>query len=100
MYMVQLPWRPTVISSPSSTYASVELLKRVLDRDALRCPRCHQRMVPVQTVKDPLVIRKILSHLGLPSELPTPTAARAPPQQAFDFDSADDNDLFEVPFHV
>ncbi len=53
-----------------------ELLKRVLDQDALRCPRCHQRMVPIQTVKDPVVIRKILSHLGLPAELPTAAAAR------------------------
>lgn len=27
---------------------------------------------------------KILSHLGLPTELPIPAAARAPPQQDFD----------------
>jgi hypothetical protein len=75
-----------------------ELLKRVLDQDALRCPRCHQRMVPIQTVKDPVVIRKILSHLGLPTELPIPAAARAPPQQAFDFDAAAQDELFELPF--
>jgi hypothetical protein len=77
-----------------------QLLKRVLDHDALRFPRCHQRMVPVQTVEDPVVIRKILSYLGLPTELPIPAAARAPPQQAFDFDPYLDDELFEVPFEA
>jgi hypothetical protein len=54
-------------------------------------------MVPIQTVKDPQVIRKILSHLGLPTELPTVAAPRAPPQQDFDFDAViPQEQLFEV----
>jgi hypothetical protein len=69
-----------------------ELLKRVLHQDALCCPRCHKRMVPIQTVKDPQVIGKILTHLGLPTELPTVAAPRAPPQQDFDFDPAAQQD--------
>ena len=55
-------------------------------------------MVPIQTVEDPQVIRKILSHLGLPTELPIPAAARAPPQLDFDFDpGARQDELFELP---
>jgi hypothetical protein len=42
-------------------------------------------MVPVQTIKDPAAIERILTHLGLSSLLPTPAPARAPPDQlAFD----------------
>jgi len=40
----------------------------------------------VATIKDPDVIRKILSHLGLPTEPPAVAPARAPPQLDFDDD--------------
>jgi len=75
-----------------------ELLKRIHDHAVLVCPRCDGPMVPIQTIKDPDVFKKVLSHLGLPTTLPNTAAARAPPQHAFDFDSAPDDDVFEVPF--
>ena len=32
-------------------------------------------------IEDPEVIKKILGHLDLPTELPVPAPARAPPEQ-------------------
>jgi len=78
--------------------AWADLLKRVHDHDVLRCPRCDDRMVPIQTVEDPAVIHDILSHLGLPTTLPPRAAARAPPQQVFDFDPPFEDDVPEVLF--
>jgi hypothetical protein len=37
-------------------------------------------------ILDLSVIRKVLSHIGLPSEPPTPAAARAPPEPDLLFD--------------
>ena len=71
-----------------------ELLKHIFDHDVLICDRCTGRMVPVQTVDSPAVIQRILTHLGLPSTLPQPASARAPPQQtAWEFES-DSGDAF------
>lgn len=78
--------------------AWAELLKRVHDHDVLRCPKCDGRMVPIQTVDDPEVIRKILSHLGWPTTLPTTAAPRGPPHEVFDFDPPLEHELPEVPF--
>jgi hypothetical protein len=39
------------------------------------------RMRVVATIEDPVVIRKILTHLGLPTEVPAP---RPPPRDLFD----------------
>ena len=42
----------------------------------------------ISMIEDREVIRKILTHLNLPSELPVPAPARAPPQtgqQEIDF---------------
>jgi len=36
----------------------------------------------VATIEDPVVIRKILKHLGFPTEVPAP---RAPPSDLFDW---------------
>jgi len=35
--------------------------------DVLACARCGGRMRVVATIEDPVVIRRILTHLGLPS---------------------------------
>ncbi len=48
-----------------------ELLQRVFELDALRCPRCGAPMRWVSAIEDPEVARKILECLDL--------AARAPP---------------------
>jgi hypothetical protein len=46
------------------------LLKRVLDVDALSCPRCHGPMVVLAFLSDPVVVEKILKHLELPTAPP------------------------------
>ena len=48
--------------------------------DVLACPRCGGHMRVVATIEDPVVIRKILTHLGLPTEVPAP---RPPPRGLF-----------------
>jgi hypothetical protein len=48
--------------------------------DVLACPRCGGRMRVVATIEDPLVIRRILTHLGLPTEASPP---RPPPADLF-----------------
>jgi hypothetical protein len=56
------------------------LLKRVFMTDALTCPKCHGRMKILAMITKPDAIRKILDHLGIPSEAPRRTGARPPPQ--------------------
>ena len=56
------------------------LLKRVFITDALTCPKCQGRMKILAAITETEAIRKILDHLGIPSEAPRRTAARPPPQ--------------------
>ena len=56
------------------------LLQRVFMTDALTCPKCHGRMKILAAITGPDAIRKILDHLGIPSEAPRRTTARPPPQ--------------------
>jgi len=37
----------------------------------------------IATIDDPAVVRKILSHHGLPTEIPTTRPARPPPGEAW-----------------
>jgi Putative transposase len=65
------------------------LLRRTYGVDALRCPKCAGRMRVMATLVEPGVVKKILAHLGLPTE-PLPRARARDPtgQQSFDFDAA------------
>jgi hypothetical protein len=56
------------------------LLKRVFMTDALTCPKCQGRMKILAAITKPEAIRKILDHLGIPSEAPRRAPARPPPQ--------------------
>ena len=47
-----------------------ELLQRVFEVDALRCPRCGAQMRLLAAIEDPVVARKILRCLGLPARGP------------------------------
>lgn len=47
-----------------------ELLQRVFELDALRCPRCGAPMRWVSAIEDPEVARKILECLDLPARAP------------------------------
>jgi len=55
---------------------------RVHDRRA-DMPKCQGRMKILAAITKPEAIRKILDHLGIPSEAPRRTAARPPPQPSF-----------------
>jgi hypothetical protein len=46
------------------------LLKRSWAIDVFVCPRCQGPMRPIAVIEDPLVARRILEHLGLPSRAP------------------------------
>ncbi len=55
-----------------------ELLKRTFDID-VRCPRCNARMNLVAIVTDPGSIKRVLRHLGEPTDPPAREPARGPP---------------------
>jgi len=46
----------------------------------LACPGCGGRLRLLATIEEPAVVRKILSHLGIPAECPEALLARAPPR--------------------
>jgi hypothetical protein len=72
------------------------LLKRVYDIDVFECP-CGGRMRVISVIEAPIVIKKILDHLHLPTELPKIHPARAPPQPEF-FDECFDQFVPEPEF--
>ena len=57
-------------------------MQRSVGFDVLACPRCGEHLALVALIEDPTVIRHILSHLGLPSEVPAARPARPPPLHA------------------
>jgi hypothetical protein len=62
------------------------LLKKVFNIDVESCHACggkNVRIVAAIMKRD--VIWKILSHTGLPPDIPEVTAARAPPQASLDW---------------
>jgi hypothetical protein len=56
-----------------------DLMRRVFDLQVLECPRCGGRMSVIATIEAGDVLRKILGHLGLPTDPPAPLPARPPP---------------------
>jgi hypothetical protein len=93
---------PTMIAAPhwhrildgelyaaSSRIEWALLLRRTYGVDALRCPRCAGRMRVLATIVEPATVKKILTHLGLPTTPPPRAPARDPTgQESFDFDAA------------
>jgi hypothetical protein len=59
-------------------FAWADLLRRVFAFDVLACPDCGGRLRLLATIEDRAVVEKILTHLGLPVDLPRPSAARTP----------------------
>ena len=59
------------------------LLKRTFAVDVLACTRCGGRRRLIVFITDPVVVRQILTHLGLPTSPPERLPARAPPQCSF-----------------
>jgi hypothetical protein len=62
-------------------YSWAELMRRVFLLDVLTCSRCGGRRKLLEFLCDPSVVRKILAHLGLPTEPPAIQRARPPPVQ-------------------
>ncbi len=69
----------------SPRYSWAELMRRVFEIDVLHCGRCGRERKLIALITSPLVVRRILRHLELPSEPPPVAAARPPPQMAFEF---------------
>ena len=68
----------------ASNYLWAELMRRSLGLDVLRCPRCGGRLKLIALIEDPTVIRRVLQHLGLPTDVPEARPARAPPVPLLD----------------
>jgi hypothetical protein len=56
-----------------------QLMARSFGFDVLACPRCGGRLRLIALIEDPRVIRRILEHRGLPTEVPAARPPRAPP---------------------
>ena len=57
-------------------YKWSQLMARVFALDVLECPRCGAQMRILAAIEDPVVARKILDFLGLPSRPPPVAPAR------------------------
>ena len=54
-------------------------MRRAFAVDVLACARCGGRLRLIATLDASETTRRILRHLDLPTEVPPPTPARAPP---------------------
>ena len=54
-------------------------MQRSFGFDVLACPGCGGRFELIALIENPPVIRRILGHLGLPTEVPAARPARPPP---------------------
>ena len=71
----------TVVTPPPSPrgVSWAALMRRAFDVDVLACPRCGGRLRLIALIEASAVARRILTHLGLPADVPRPAPARAPP---------------------
>jgi hypothetical protein len=67
-------------TSRAGAYQCAELMRRTFGVDIRACPRCGGRLRLVALIDQASVIQRILRHLGLPSDVPEPCPARAPPR--------------------
>jgi hypothetical protein len=68
-----------VTLDPRRNYLWAELMRRTFGLDVLVCPHCGDRLVLTALIEDPQVIRRILGHLDVPTEVPATRPARSPP---------------------
>jgi hypothetical protein len=69
---------------PRRGYLWAELMRRTFGLDVLACPQCGGRLRLLALLEHPLIVERILRHLGLPTERPEPRPARAPPLPSVD----------------
>ena len=67
-------------------------MARTFGFDVLACPRCGGRLRLIALIEAAAVIERILRHLGVPTEIPTPRPARAPPLRLGTPDQVGGND--------
>ncbi len=85
----QEPPLPTVLEPEISSKgfgknsAWAHFIQKVYEVDPLECPRCSGKMRVISFINDPLVIRRILEHLGLwlANARPVPRAHSPPAPQ-------------------
>jgi hypothetical protein len=70
---------PDTAGSRSRGERWASLMQRTFGFDVLACPRCGGRLRLIALIEEAAVIGRILRHLGVPTEIPTPRPARAPP---------------------
>ncbi len=73
---------PSESNAQRATWA--ELLKRVFAIDVLESPHCGARRELIALISDSPLVRRILDHLGLPTEPPRLAPARVSEELAFD----------------
>jgi hypothetical protein len=90
------PASPSPGSPPrASNYLWAQLMQRSFGFDVLACPRCGGRFKLLALIEDPAVVRRILTHLGRPTEVPRPRPPRAPPGPVGSF-PLDNDPLLEI----
>jgi hypothetical protein len=80
-------WRRILDGELFASSSRVEwsvLMQRTFGFDALRCPTCDARMRVMSTITDLVVVKKILSHLGMRTD-PLPRARSRDPTGQMDF---------------
>ena len=58
------------------------LMARTCEFDVLARPRCGGRLRLIALIEEAAVVDRILRHLGVPTQIPAPRPARAPPLRA------------------
>jgi hypothetical protein len=56
-----------------------DLMRRTYGLDVLACPRCGGRFRLIALIDERAVIERILTHLALPTQVPSARASHAPP---------------------
>jgi hypothetical protein len=85
--------RAAAAVGPRTNWLWAELMQRSFGFDVLACPRCGDRLQLIALIEDPPVIRRILSHLDLPTEVPAARPARSPPLPVESSDPWYDDDV-------
>jgi len=71
---------------PHANRLWADLMQRSFGVRRVACPRCGGRLRLIALIEGAGVIRRILGHLGLPTEVPTARPARPPPVPFEPFD--------------
>jgi len=74
-------------ATSAASRAWAACLRRVFEVDPILCRACGLQIQAVAAIVDDRQIERLLTHLGLPTELPKTKTARAPPFPIFLEDS-------------